>query len=39
MNLSSNWSSYVRVFNEDGSIEYLETSHWDDSYVIVEVNC
>lgn len=37
MNCSSNWSSYIHVFNQDESVEFTESNHWDDSYVIVEV--
>lgn len=36
MNCSEEWKSAVEVYSEDGH-RFTETSHWDDSYVIVEV--
>ena len=35
MNVSSNWSSLVEIYNENGTIQYVNASEWDDSFVIV----
>ena len=37
MNCTSNWTELVELYNEKMSIKYENTSHWDDSFVIVEV--
>jgi hypothetical protein len=37
MNCSSNWTSFIDVWNEKGDTKFEDTSHWDDSFVIVEV--
>jgi hypothetical protein len=37
MNVSSNWSSLVEIYNENGTIQYVNASEYDDSFVVVEV--
>lgn len=38
MNCTSNWTDIIEMYNENMDIKYENTSHWDDSYVIYEVN-
>ena len=37
MNVSANWTDLVEIYDENSTIKYVNTSKFDDSFVVVEV--